>query len=597
MDYVALYRKWRPQDFSSLIGQEHIKTALSNALLQNRIAHAYLFCGPRGTGKTSTAKILAKAVNCEKGPTPEPCNECLNCERVNKGSSMDVFEIDGASNRGIGEIRELRENIRFSPVEGRKRIYIIDEVHSLTPDAFNGLLKTLEEPPEHVIFILATTEPHKIPATILSRCQRYDFRRLGIEDTTQRLADVAANSGMDVSAGALRLIATQADGGMRDALSLLDQCSVMAQGRIDEETVRSLLGIVGKDVLRELLWAIGAKDEKRVLKFVDELLLGGKDIKQLLGEISSYLRAVLLFKTSPDFPDVYITDSEENLAKIAGIFDVAQLIAAAKKLHTATNELRFAIQPRITMEICLLELCNISQVDQEILIERIVALEEKLKVAEGSVLRKTATVGSFEKADGKTIEVAAIKSMTTEKNIIKATEKIDEVELVKTPVAGQKMLGGDEQEKEQRKEPVTQVISEKFSKDIKTDDIKLDLNDIWERMLQNLLSQNKRSVHALVCTGKLVALGKGKALLEFEREFACKRMYDKDYKEAVEKELALLTGQEVRIDCCSGDKEKSGQEAPRDSKKSRGKPDAVQYPEVVRAALEIFDGVVYKIKK
>ena len=597
MDYVALYRKWRPQDFSSLIGQEHIKTALSNALLQNRIAHAYLFCGPRGTGKTSTAKILAKAVNCEKGPTPEPCNECLNCERVNKGSSMDVFEIDGASNRGIGEIRELRENIRFSPVEGRKRIYIIDEVHSLTPDAFNGLLKTLEEPPEHVIFILATTEPHKIPATILSRCQRYDFRRLGIEDTTQRLADVATNSGMDVSAGALRLIATQADGGMRDALSLLDQCSVMAQGRIDEETVRSLLGIVGKDVLRELLWAIGAKDEKRVLKFVDELLLGGKDIKQLLGEISSYLRAVLLFKTSPDFPDVYITDSEENLAKIAEIFDVAQLIAAAKKLHTATNELRFAIQPRITMEICLLELCNISQVDQEMLIERIVALEEKLKVAEGSVLRKTATDGSFEKTDGKTIEVAAIKSVTTEKNIIKATEKIDEVELVKTPVAGQKMLGGDEQEKEQRKEPVTQVISEKFSKDIETDDIKLDLNDIWERMLQNLLSQNKRSVHALVCTGKLVALGKGKALLEFEREFACKRMYDKDYKEAVEKELALLTGQEVRIDCCSGDKEKSGQEAPRDSKKSRGKPDAAQYPEVVRAALEIFDGVVYKIKK
>ena len=295
MAYVALYRKWRPQGFDALVGQEAVRTALTNALETGRIAHAYLFAGPRGTGKTSTAKILAKAVNCEHGPTPNPCNECRNCVRINDGTSMDVFEIDAASNRGIDEIRDLREKVAFAPVSGRYKVYIIDEVHMLTTEAFNALLKTLEEPPPHVIFILATTEPHKIPATIHSRCQRFDFRRVTDADIVKRLREVADGSGIAADDDALQLIAVQADGGMRDALSLLDQCGVMAE-RVTAETVRSVLGIVGREALRELVKAIGEGQVPKTLEFLETLLAGGKDVKQIITELAEYLRAVLLYK-------------------------------------------------------------------------------------------------------------------------------------------------------------------------------------------------------------------------------------------------------------------------------------------------------------
>ena len=227
MAYVALYRQWRPQDFKNLVGQNHISSTLKNAIQLGKIAHAYLFSGPRGTGKTSTAKILAKSLNCMNGPTSDPCNVCANCERITNGTSMDVLEIDAASNRGIDEIRELRESVKFAPVDGRYKVYIIDEVHMLTNEAFNALLKTLEEPPAHVVFILATTEAHKIPATIHSRCQRFDFRRIGFREIEQRLTDVAQHNGLTVAPDALKLIASHADGGLRDALSILDQCTMM----------------------------------------------------------------------------------------------------------------------------------------------------------------------------------------------------------------------------------------------------------------------------------------------------------------------------------------------------------------------------------
>ena len=231
MAYIALYRKWRPQTFKDLVGQEHISRTLANAITSGHIGHAYLFAGPRGTGKTSTAKILAKALNCEHGPTPEPCGKCEQCRKITEGSSMDVFEIDAASNRGIDEIRDLRETVKFAPVDGRYKVYIIDEVHMLTTEAFNALLKTLEDPPAHVVFILATTEAHKVPPTIQSRCQRYDFKRITVGEIEGRLRYIAKEMKMEAEDEALSMIAIQADGGMRDALSILDQCAALADPR------------------------------------------------------------------------------------------------------------------------------------------------------------------------------------------------------------------------------------------------------------------------------------------------------------------------------------------------------------------------------
>ena len=384
MSYVALYRTWRPQDFDSLVGQEHIKIALTNALELGKIAHAYLFTGPRGTGKTSTARILAKALNCEKGPTAHPCNECDNCKQITEGSSMDVIEIDAASNRGIDEIRQLRERVAFAPVNSRYKVYIIDEVHMITTDAFNALLKTLEEPPEHVVFILATTEPHKIPATIHSRCQRYDFRRVTVEDIVGHLQKVAVGSGIEADEAALHLMAIQADGGMRDAVGLLDQCGVMNK-HVTAETVRQVLGIVGRESLRQLVTLIGKKDLTGALEALGELSNQGKDVKQVLLEVTEYLRALLLYKAHIKYEDIYLTDTAEAFETIIPLYTEERILAATKRLHEALEELRFSSRGKIVAELCLFDLCHISGDTVRALAARVAQLEAQL--ASGVVSR------------------------------------------------------------------------------------------------------------------------------------------------------------------------------------------------------------------
>jgi len=359
MAYIALYRKWRPGTFGDLVGQEHISRTLSNAITTGRIGHAYLFSGPRGTGKTSTAKILAKALNCEHGPTPEPCGKCRACQKINDGSSVDVFEIDAASNRGIDEIRDLRETVKFAPVDGRYKVYIIDEVHMLTTEAFNALLKTLEEPPAHVVFILATTEAHKVPPTIQSRCQRYDFKRITVEEIRGRLETVVTEMGLQAEAEALDMIAIQADGGLRDALSLLDQCSALAEGELTAARVRQVLGLIGHNWIYKLTEAIYARKAQVALGVLAELLRDGKDLKQVLTELSLHLRSLMIYQATGTLEqmDLY-AEPDVVLQEQGKFFDTEELMAMIKRLHEALAEIKWSPQPRITVEVALMALCN-----------------------------------------------------------------------------------------------------------------------------------------------------------------------------------------------------------------------------------------------
>ena len=359
MAYMALYRKWRPDNFANLVGQDHVSRTLANAIKSGRIGHAYLFTGPRGTGKTSTARILAKALNCEHGPTTEPCNKCEACQRINSGSSMDVFEVDAASNRGIDEIRDLRETVKFAPVNGRYKVYIIDEVHMLSRDAFNALLKTLEEPPAHVVFIMATTEVYKVPATIQSRCQRYDFKRITIDDIFNRLKTVVADMDIEVEDDALRMIAVKADGGMRDALSILDQCIALSEQSLTIDRVQQLLGLVGKEWLDKLVGALQSKDAATVLTMVDEIIRTGKDLQQVLGELGIHFRGLMIFKAAGLVDGVdYYSQTDESIKKQAAGFTQEQIVWIIRRVHEAANEVKWSPQPRIAVEAALLEICQ-----------------------------------------------------------------------------------------------------------------------------------------------------------------------------------------------------------------------------------------------
>ena len=358
MAYKALYRQWRPRDFEGLVGQEHVSVTLKNAIMSGRISHAYLFTGPRGTGKTSTAKVLAKALNCEEGPTATPCNHCRSCELINDGAAMDVYEIDAASNRGIDEIRDLRENVKFSPAQSRYKVYIIDEVHMLTNEAFNALLKTLEEPPAHVVFVLATTEPHRIPATILSRCQRYDFRRVGVRELTDHLTHIARESGIDATPEAIRLIALQSDGGVRDAVSILDQCSVLGNDGVGEKEVRDLLGLVGQEAVYRLYSAIADGDGAAGLTVLEEQMVLGKDARQLLIELAGYCRSLMLFRAAPNLDSpVLAAYGRDRLSADSQRLEHESLVRLVELFYEAANNARWSVDPRITAEMALLTAC------------------------------------------------------------------------------------------------------------------------------------------------------------------------------------------------------------------------------------------------
>lgn len=602
MAYVALYRQWRPQDFDALVGQKAVKTTLKNALASGKIAHAYLFSGPRGTGKTSMARILAKALNCEQGPTAEPCGQCGNCQRIVQGTSLDVIEIDAASNTSVDNIRDLREQVAFTPAESRYKVYIIDEVHMLSTGAFNALLKTLEEPPAHAVFILATTDPQKVPATIQSRCQRFEFRRVTVDEIAEHLAMVAAGSGIEADADALRLIAIQAEGGMRDALSLLDQCGVMGK-RVTVATVREVLGIVGREALHELTGAIGRRQLPQALATLNLLLEQGKDVKQVLTELIEYLRALVLYLAVPDYEEIYLTDTKEALAELAPLFGRDRLLAAEERLHSAIQELRGSMRPRITAELCLLDLCRVEGSTLAALSARIEQLERQLA---GGVM----PVYQQAPINAQPAPAVAVQQPAAQE------------ELVQQPIAQQAPASANAQVEKAApaKKPAVKAQSQpaadtlaaavnaapkpKSAKVQQTEEYAGDFaagEDFWKQALEIMKAEKKNSMVSCAKNGRVFSFANNILQVAFKAPFLADRMNKDDYRKAFEEVLLRLARREIRLEAVIEGKAKlpqppvKQQEVQQSPESETPSLQATQLPENLRKAFNALGGSVTDI--
>lgn len=600
MAYVALYRQWRPQDFDALVGQKAVKTTLKNALASGKIAHAYLFSGPRGTGKTSMARILAKALNCEQGPTAEPCGQCGNCQRIVQGTSLDVIEIDAASNTSVDNIRDLREQVAFTPAESRYKVYIIDEVHMLSTGAFNALLKTLEEPPAHAVFILATTDPQKVPATIQSRCQRFEFRRVTVDEIAEHLAMVAAGSGIEADADALRLIAIQAEGGMRDALSLLDQCGVMAK-RVTVATVREVLGIVGREALHELTEAIGRRQLPQALATLNLLLEQGKDVKQVLTELIEYLRALVLYLAVPDYEEIYLTDTKEALAELAPLFGRDRLLAAEERLHSAIQELRGSMRPRITAELCLLDLCRVEGSTLAALSARIEQLERQLAGGVMPVYQQTPPVPAVQQVSAAVQQPAAQEDFaaTAQQPIAEQMQAAKAAPAKKPAVKAQPQPAADT-----LAAAVNAAPKPKSAKVQQTEEYAGDFaagEDFWKQALEIMKAEKKNSMVSCAKNGRVFSFANNILQVAFKAPFLADRMNKDDYRKAFEEVLLRLARREIRLEAVIEGKAKlpqppvKQQEVQQSPESETQNLQEAQLPENLRKAFNALGGSVTDI--
>ncbi len=526
MVYRAFYREWRPQSFAEVVGQEHIVRTLQNALKSGQIGHAYLFSGPRGTGKTSVAKIFAKTVNCLNGPDIEPCNGCANCQRITEGSFVDVLEIDAASNRGIDEIRDLKEKVRYLPAEGKYKVYIIDEVHMLTTEAFNALLKTLEEPPAHVIFLLATTEPQRLPATILSRCQRFDFRRLSVKEIAERLRKVADTHNISTNDSALMLISRYAEGALRDALGLLEQAASFGNQIVKESDVLAILGVIGEDIAFQVAEALLQEDGGELIRIVNDVVNSGKDPKEFLSALILHFRSLMVVKSLPD-PGDLVGMTENSIVKAkaqAEKFSEDRILQIIDFLAKVENEIRWAALPRVTVETTLLRLIGMGPALQAS------ELNERIMQLEKDIVRLKMRRTHYGSLDEKSIMEASQKD--EHESAFQYPEKVDDdhVQLEEEPLA---MQIDDPED-----DPLTLTT----------------IKALWPQALENV-KKRSRMLHSFLTEGLPKAYEPGKIVLGFKFNIHKEQIEKRENRLIVEEVLEGLFKEKLAVVCRLDDEE------------------------------------------